>query len=137
MKYFSLPELHRTSQPEFQGNVLNVPLGEERKNLVTLVECVLDPLRERWGSPIIVTSGYRCPLLNRKVGGVPTSYHLKGQAADIRAKNLRNGDLYALIKQMYMEGCFGLTECYIDERRGYIHIAFDAAENSVWPFICK
>ena len=85
--------------------------------MVELITKVLDPLREHWGSPIFVTSGYRCPLLNRKVGGVPTSYHLKGQAADIRAKNMRNGDLYALIKQMYMEGRFGITECYIDELR--------------------
>jgi uncharacterized protein YcbK (DUF882 family) len=133
MKHFTIEELTRSATARRKG-IPNLPNGEEKENLTALVDNVLDPLRELWGAPIIVTSGYRCPLLNKKVGGVATSYHMKGQAADIRAKNLRNGDLYALIKRMYMEGCFGLTECYIDERRGYIHIAFDAAENSVWPF---
>ena len=116
MKYFRLSEFTRSATAQRLG-IENIPSEEAVKNLSHLVWNVLDPLRERWGSPIIVNSGYRCPLLNRKVGGVPTSYHMKGQAADIRAKNLRNGDLYALIKRMYMEGKFGITECYIDELR--------------------
>lgn len=44
---------------------------------------MLDPARERLGKPIMVNSGYRCPLKNKAVGGVPNSQHLKGEAADI------------------------------------------------------
>ncbi len=134
MKYFRIEELTYSLTAQAH-HIANVPTAEAVKNLTTLVHCVLDPLRERWGSPILVNSGYRCPELNAKVGGAAYSYHMRGQAADIRARNLRNGDLYALIKQMYTEGRFGLTECYIDERRGYIHVAFDSAEHSMWPFI--
>ena len=46
---------------------------------------MLDPLREWYGNPIHVNSGYRCPPLNRLVGGAPTSQHTKGEAADITA----------------------------------------------------
>ena len=53
------------------------------KNLTALVDNVLDPLREWYGKPIRVTSGYRCPALNKAVGGVKNSQHMDGEAADI------------------------------------------------------
>jgi hypothetical protein len=138
MKYFSIPELHKTSQPEFQGNILNVPLGQERKNLVTLVECVLDPIRERWQSPIYITSGYRCPMLNKKVGGVENSYHTRGMAADITAKSVfYNTALYTEIRILHREGLIPLTECYMERQGLYIHVAYDPAAPSDNPFFCK
>lgn len=48
-----------------------------------MVDNVLDPLREWYGKPIVVNSGYRCPALNKAVGGATTSQHMSGQAADI------------------------------------------------------
>lgn len=62
----------------------NTPAKFERENLVALVDNILDPLREAWGAPIIVTSGYRCYQLNQVVGGAKSSQHCLGQAADIR-----------------------------------------------------
>lgn len=55
-----------------------------KENIEALVENVLDPLRERYGKPIVVNSGYRCAKHNKEVGGVPNSQHMKGEAADIR-----------------------------------------------------
>ena len=55
-----------------------------RENIEALVENVLDPLRERYGKPIVVNSGYRCAKHNREVGGVTQSQHLVGEAADIK-----------------------------------------------------
>lgn len=54
-----------------------------RANIVTLVEQVLDPVREKLGMPIKVNSGYRCPRHNEEVLGVRNSQHMKGEAADI------------------------------------------------------
>ncbi len=54
-----------------------------RANIVALVENVLDPLREKYGKPIVVNSGYRCPKHNLAVGGVVNSQHMKGEAADL------------------------------------------------------
>ena len=51
-------------------------------NIIFTMEC-LDKMREDYGQPLYITSGYRCEELNEKVGGVKTSQHVKGQAADI------------------------------------------------------
>ena len=58
-----------------------------RDSIKALVLDVLQPLRDIWGKPLEVNSGYRCPRLNQAVGGVPTSQHVKGEAADIKASN--------------------------------------------------
>lgn len=55
-----------------------------KENIEALVENVLDPLRERYGKPIVVNSGYRCPKHNKEVGGATNSQHMEGEAADIR-----------------------------------------------------
>ena len=49
----------------------------------SLVDSVLQPLRNAWGNPLAINSGYRCKALNAAVGGVPTSQHTKGEAADV------------------------------------------------------
>ena len=54
-----------------------------RDNIKALVEDVLQPLRDAWGGPLFINSGYRSPELNKAVGGVATSQHCKGQAADV------------------------------------------------------
>ena len=54
-----------------------------RDNIKALVDHILQPLRTAWGGPLFINSGFRCPELNEAVGGVPTSQHVKGQAADV------------------------------------------------------
>lgn len=56
---------------------------EVRDNIKALVEDVLQPLRDAWGGPLFINSGYRCLELNKAVGGVPTSQHVIGCAADV------------------------------------------------------
>ena len=58
---------------------------EAKENLESLVNNVLDPVRELYGSPIHVSSAFRCPLHNAAVGGVAKSQHIAGEAADITA----------------------------------------------------
>ena len=61
--------------------VTRLPNGIE-ESLAALVEDVLDPVREKLGRPIVVNSGFRCPVHNRMVGGATGSQHVKGEAAD-------------------------------------------------------
>ena len=84
MKYFTIKELTRSSVATQRGWD-NTPPPAAEQNLRSLVENVLDPLREAFGRPIYVNSGYRTTRLNKAVGGTPNSQHLRGQAADIRA----------------------------------------------------
>lgn len=90
MKYFRINELARCfnengarcRECRLKQPANKLPDGVE-ENLQALVDNVLDPVRERYGKPIRVNSGYRCPIHNRTVGGVPGSQHVKGEAADI------------------------------------------------------
>ena len=69
---------------EFCGDIL--PQTSVIINLTSLCLNCLQPLRDGLGKPVIITSGYRTPEHNKNVGGVPTSQHLYGQAADIKVK---------------------------------------------------
>ncbi|MBP3762947.1 MAG: peptidase M15 [Bacteroidales bacterium] len=100
MKHFTISELIH-SDTAVKRRIWNGATREVEDNLIALVGAVLDPVRERWGKPIAVTSGYRSAELNRIVGGVATSQHLKGEAADICAANPKEtARLGRLIVQM-------------------------------------
>lgn len=82
MKYFTMSELTDSATARRLG-IHNIPSNDVKANLVALTENILDKAREAWGKPIIVNSGYRCPRLNKVVGGVSNSQHVTGEAADI------------------------------------------------------
>lgn len=91
MKYFTIEELTASATAKRKG-IDNIPTAAIKINLKHLVEKVLDPLREAYGNPIVVDSGYRCPKLNKAVGGVSNSQHVTGEAADIRTLSDRPKD---------------------------------------------
>lgn len=86
-KNFSIQELTYSSTAKSRG-IDNTPNPTVVKNLNALMDNVLQPLRDWYGKPIHVNSGYRCKTLNKAVGGSSTSYHLYGYAADIRGENM-------------------------------------------------
>lgn len=99
-KHFKLEDFTKSATAE-KNNISNTPDEEETRNLVALVMQVLDPLREKYGHPITVNSGYRSPELNKKVGGASSSQHVTGQAADITAGSKEeNKKLFELLKEM-------------------------------------
>lgn len=81
-KHFELAEFLVSETAARQG-IANEPTPEVLDNLRRLCESVLEPLRVKLGRPVVITSGYRSPALNRAVGGSPTSHHLQGRAADL------------------------------------------------------
>lgn len=97
MKHFSFAEFRRSHEAVKHGlaNVIP-PLAAD--NIERLVDVLLDPARERLGSPIRVTSGYRCPELNALVGGVGDSQHMRGEAADISCHDNRR--LLEILKEL-------------------------------------
>ena len=78
MKYFTIKELCRSTTADRKG-IDNRCGCDIEANLTALVDNVLDPLREWYGKPIVVNSGYRCLALNKAVGGATTSLHMSGQ----------------------------------------------------------
>lgn len=88
---FSYLEFEHSDTAEQKGIANVITTVPVRDSIKALVDEVLQPLRTAWGKPLIINSGYRCPELNREVGGVPTSQHIKGEAADVASD-----DPYAL-----------------------------------------
>ena len=82
-RYFTLAELIKSDTAKKRG-IDNTPDFEVVEHLSELVEKVLDPMRAAYGMPIKVSSGYRCPELNKAVNGAPTSVHQIGYAADLQ-----------------------------------------------------
>lgn len=122
MKYFTIKELTKSSTATRYG-IDNTPSKDIEENLKALVENILDPLRHAWGAPIIVTSGYRCSKLNKKVGGATNSQHTLGQAADIRTVSDTREDnkkLYNLIKILNLP----VDQCINEYDYDWIHVSF-------------
>ena len=81
IKYFSLSEFLNSATAKRLG-IDNTPTFEVVDNLNKLAD-YLDVIREKVGKPILISSGFRCPVLNKAVGGVSNSQHQKGLAADL------------------------------------------------------
>lgn len=84
-QHFSLWELYASTTAEERG-INNYPPAKVIDNLVTLAVLVLEPVRRIIDRPLRISSGYRCPELNKIVGGVSNSFHLDGRACDIIVK---------------------------------------------------
>lgn len=82
-KHFSFAEFEKSDTAK-RLHINNAIVDwDVRDNIKALVENILQPLRNAWGGPLIINSGYRCRELNEAVGGVETSQHTKGMAADV------------------------------------------------------
>lgn len=89
-KHFKLSEFTRSATASAK-KIDNTPSLEVVSNLQQLCIHVLEPLREHFNCPITISSGYRCPALNTAVGGVATSQHMTGEAADIHIPDEATG----------------------------------------------
>ena len=93
--------------------------------LHVLVEQLLDPIREEWGEPIVVPSGYRCKELNALVGGAKNSHHLLGCAADLIAgSKADHRRLFKLIQQMQQQGQIRFIQLIWEGNGRWIHISY-------------
>lgn len=99
MKYFTIEEMIKSSTATAK-RIDNTPNQTVIDSLTKLIEAVLDPLREWYGKPIRVNSGYRCEALNKAVGSkAKNSQHLYGEAADITVgSKTQNEKLFNYIK---------------------------------------
>ena len=128
-EHFKLGEMTKSSShPE----VYNIPTHEAIANLKRVCGW-LEVLRKRNGKPIIINSGYRSPQLNKKIGGVPTSNHLTGCAADIRVADMEQLIRYAAILLDYADESHQDFDELLIERNRYgaiwLHFAVRPKDN--------
>ena len=118
---FTLAELCRSRTAEHL-HLNNVPNADEIARLEYLAQTVLQPLRDHFGQPIVVNSGFRCEEVNDAVGGAPTSFHRLGAAADIRFERSSSSSLIEIFTYVYKSLPF--TELIAEELpAGWIHVA--------------
>jgi hypothetical protein len=94
----SLKELTK-SESATRFGISNEPTEEALSNLQKLATHILQPVRDHFGKPLIITSGYRSPELCLKIGSTTTSQHTKGQASDFEIGGIANKDLSDWIHQ--------------------------------------
>ena len=129
MKHFTIDELSSSDTAKAR-RIDNTPSPNIRQKLQTLIEELLDPIREKWGKPITVNSGYRCPALNAAVGGVATSQHQKGEAADITVGDpAQNRMLFDKITDMQRAGLIQFDQLIDESHYKWVHISFRAGAN--------
>lgn len=101
--HFTLGEMTQ-SQTATRRGIDNTPPDAVLATLHQLCTQILEPIREAYGHPIKVNSGYRCPKLNAAVGGAKTSQHMTGEAADISCTSTTKAALFHTILQMVHRG---------------------------------
>lgn len=136
MRYFTFEELFRSNIAEQRG-ITNIPsaYGEFHvyQNLATLVENLLDPIREHFAVPMIVTSGYRCRQLNELVGGKIDSQHRTGMAIDFYFKGFSSTEMSEAFFDIWER--FDYDQLIYYRGRHFIHISYRGLKNRYQTFI--
>jgi len=98
-KNLSLAEVVRSESAKRRG-IKNMPTPEHLENLKKLAEKIFQPIRDHFGVPIHISSGYRSKELNAAIGGSATSQHCKGEALDIDmdGTSVTNKQVFEFIK---------------------------------------
>lgn len=128
MKYFTIKELSASTEARRMG-IDNTPTAEAVANLTALVEAVLDPLRNLYGHPIHVSSGYRCQRLNKAVGGSATSQHMTGEAADIYVGNPKDKAMLFTLIYYLLPFDQLIWERGDDEAPAWVHVSYREGNN--------
>lgn len=121
-KNFTLDEMCKSRTAKAK-KISNSPSITAIKNLTALCENVLQPLRDYLGEPVHINSGYRCPFLNRLIGGANGSQHVLGEAADINCKG--SLDYAKKIILFIMEHCV-FDQLILEKKKGaiWVHVSF-------------
>lgn len=108
------------SDTAIKHNINNMPDLKSLDNMLDLIVYLLQPLRDKVARPIIISSGYRCPQLNKLVKGVANSGHLNGTCVDFVIKGMTIEQAYQFIKSS------GLKYTQLIQEKGqWIHLQYN------------
>ena len=109
----------------------NTPNNEQLDNMELVAEEVFEPLRAYVGGPIKINSFFRCPELNKAIGGSSKSQHCKGQAMDIDDTfgRMTNAEMYHWIKD-YLDFDQMIWEFGDDDNPDWVHVSYVSPEEN-------
>ena len=131
-EHFTYDEMVASATAKRLG-LCNAPDAKSLDNLKRLCEDVLEPLRMKWGRPVIVNSAYRSQAVNKAVGGAKNSDHRFGAAADIRTlSNTReeNEKLFKLAVRMANDGEIECRQIIDEYGYQWLHLSVNHPDNS-------
>lgn len=138
MKNFKLSEFFVSSTADKNG-IKNEPSLDARativRNINLLVDNVLDPVRDKFCTPVIITSGYRCPQVNRLVGGVNNSQHMSGCAADFHVMGFTPSMMHEVFLHIFNALEFDQLIYY--RNKNIIHVSYVENGNRHEAFLKK
>jgi len=127
-KHLSLAEVSRSETAKRRG-INNTPSGEHLENFKILAENVFEKVREHFGVPIHISSGYRSKELNKAIGGSATSQHCSGEAIDIdmdgSAHGVTNAQVFNYIKDN-LEFDQLIWEFGSDTNPDWVHVSYES-----------
>jgi hypothetical protein len=130
-KYVSLAEVTRSDTAKRKG-IDNSPTAEHLENLKVISEEVFDKVRDYFGVPIFISSGYRSAALNKAIGGSSTSDHNLGKALDLDQDGHGNGvtnmDVFNYIKNN-LEFDQLIYEFGTDKNPDWVHVGYRKGAN--------
>lgn len=102
----------------------NIPNAMQIACLQSWCDNIGEPIRKHFGKPVRIRSGFRCPELNKAVGGAPTSQHTLGEAADIEIDGIRNDAIWAfIVNTLNYDQCIAEKLRKDDGSAGWIHVS--------------
>ena len=125
-KHLSLAEVSRSETAKRKG-INNTPSGEHLENFKKLAENIFEPIREHFGVPIHISSGYRSKELNAAVGGSSSSQHCQGEAIDIDmdGTSITNAEIFNYIKDNLNFDQL-LWEFGNDSNPDWVHVSYES-----------
>jgi zinc D-Ala-D-Ala carboxypeptidase len=127
-KHLSLAEVSRSETAKRRG-INNTPSGEHLENFKMLAENVFEKIREHFGVPIHISSGYRSKELNKAIGGSATSQHCSGEAIDIdmdgSANGVTNAQVFNYIKDNLQFDQL-IWEFGSDTNPDWVHVSYES-----------
>jgi hypothetical protein len=125
-KNLSLAEVMRSETAKRKG-VSNMPTPEHIENFKKLAEKIFQPIREHFGVPIHISSGYRSAALNKAVGGSSSSQHCTGEAIDIDmdGTSITNKQIFDFIKE-HLEFDQMIWEFGTSANPDWVHVSYES-----------
>jgi len=119
--YFTIEEFEASGVASAH-KLVNKMNREELQNATTLCTVFLNTIRAHANKPVIITSGYRSPMVNRLVGGSKTSAHTSGCAVDFHIPGMTITEIYELIYKLVHDGLMPSADQVIWENNQWIHL---------------